>query len=214
MDANNLEDAVELGAWLGRKQAFSGMAGRCSAADAHCLVTLREQKKYKAFGLTWEAFCTERLGISRALADKTIRLFAEFGETYFYLTGLIPMAPQDYRLIAGSVSADGVQNAGERIPIVPQNAAKLSEAVKNLKRQARLALPAPEAKPSGRPSAKPAGKPAADPLWRTVDQLQDAVEGMERLLACGAGKYSVSTLMTVLGGTSERLGRLNRNLRA
>lgn len=205
MDEKNLKEAIELGTWLGRKQAFSNMAGRCSAADAHCVRTLREEKMYKATGLTWEEFCQQRLGISRALADKTIRLLEEFGETYFHLAGLIHVPPDDYRLIAGAVSADGVQHAGESIAIVPQNAVKLAEAVKELRQQARLALPAP---------APAAAKLPADPMWRTVDKLQDAVEEMERLLAGGPGNYNRSTLMTVLGGTSERLGRLNRSLRA
>ena len=32
-----LGQAYELGQWMGRKQAFSGLAGRCSATDAECL---------------------------------------------------------------------------------------------------------------------------------------------------------------------------------
>jgi len=211
MEANNLEDALDLGAWMGRKQAFGGMAGRCSAADAHCLVTLREGKKYRSFGLNWEEFCSQRLGISRAYADKTIRLLEEFGETYFYLTGLVPIAPADYRLIAGSVSADGVEHAGARIPIAPQNAASLAEAVANLKQQARLALPAPAPKPAPAPAA---AKMPEDPVWQAVDRLQDVVAEMERLLADGPGRLNPSVLLTVLGGTSQRLGRLYRNMRA
>jgi len=31
------DDAYQLGAWVGRKQAFAALAGRCSAADAECL---------------------------------------------------------------------------------------------------------------------------------------------------------------------------------
>jgi hypothetical protein len=217
MDAGNLEQALDLGAWIGRKQAFGGMAGRCSAADAHCLATLRETKGYKGFGLTWEEFCSARLGISRAQADRTIRMLEEFGETYFYLTGLVSIAPADYRRIAGAVSADGVEHAGERIPIVPQNAARLAGAVENLKQQARLALPAPE--PAATPAATPAAQPAAaklieDPVWPAIDRLQDVVGELERRLADGPGRLNLSVLMTVLGGTSERLGRLHRNLRA
>jgi hypothetical protein len=206
MDVSNLEDALEMGAWLGRKQAFSGVAGRCSAADAHCLLVLREQKKYKAFGLSWEAFCTERLGISRALADKTIRHFVEFGETYFYLTGLVPMAPEDYRLIAGAVSAEGVEHAGERIAIAPQNAVRLAGAIKNLKQQARLALPAPAAKPA------PANMPTT-PVWRAAQCLRDSIAELEQLLSGGAGQLDRATLQLVLVGSHERLGRLNRGLR-
>ncbi|HUI80868.1 MAG TPA: hypothetical protein VLY24_23240 [Bryobacteraceae bacterium] len=36
--------AFDLGTWLGRKQAFGLMAGKCSAADAECLRNIREQK--------------------------------------------------------------------------------------------------------------------------------------------------------------------------
>jgi len=209
MDAKNLEDALDLGAWLGRKQAFSGMAGRCSAADAHCLLNLREGKTYKTFGLTWEEFCSQRLGVSRSLADKTIRLLEEFGETYFHLTGLVPIAPEEYRRIAGAVSAEGVRHSGEFIPIAPQNAVKLAEAVGNLKQQARRALPAPV------PAPKPAAaKIPVDLVGRTIDQLQDAVEQMERLLAGGPGNYNLSVLLTILGGTAQRLSRLHGNLRA
>lgn len=213
MDDGNLEQALDLGAWIGRKQAFGGVAGRCSAADAHCLATLREGKGYKSFGLTWDEFCSARLGISRAQADRTIRMLEEFGEMYFYLTGLVSITPADYRLIAGSVSADGVEHAGERIPIVPQNAARLAGAVEKLKQQARLAVPAP--KPAAPPAAQPAAaKLIEDPVWPAIDRLQDVVAEIERRLADGPGRLNLSVLMTVLGGTSERLGRLYRNLRA
>jgi len=214
MDATNLEDAVDLGAWLGRKQAFSGMAGRCSAADAHCLLRLREGKKYKAFGLTWDAFCTARLGISRSLADKTIRLLEEFGETYFHLAGLIPIAPEDYRLIAGSVSAEGVEHAGEAIPIAPHNAVKLAEAVGKLRRQARLALAPPAPKPAPQPAAQPEPAAKCDPLCGALDALQDVVEDLERQLAGGVGNHNRAALMTLLSGSVTRLDRLHRNLYA
>jgi len=206
MSETKLEEAFELGEWLGRKQAFSGMAGRCTAADALCILKVRSEKKYKATGLTWDEFCSRHLGISRAQADKTIRLLEEFGETYFYLTGLVPITPQDYRLIAGSVGADGVEHAGERIPIAPQNAVKLAEAVGKLKQQARLALPAPKPEPA-------AAVMPGEQVGRAIDRLQDAVAEMERLLAGGAGNYNLSVLMTVLGGSSQRLSRLNGNLR-
>jgi len=209
MNAGNFDEAIELGAWLGRKQAFNGMAGRCSAADAHCLLSMRREKKYKSFGLTWDDFCSQRLGISRSLADKTIRLLEEFGETYFHLTGLIPIAPDDYRLIAGSVDADAVRHGGEAIAIAPQNAVRLADAVKKLRQQARLALPAPAPAAPAEPAA---ARIPEDPMWPAVGRLQDAVADIERLLANGLGHYNRSALTTVLGGASNRLGHLNREL--
>ena len=52
-----LGQAYELGQWMGRKQAFSGLAGRCSAADAECLRQIRSRKQYRALKLTWRQFC-------------------------------------------------------------------------------------------------------------------------------------------------------------
>jgi hypothetical protein len=37
MENDGMESAVDLGTWLGRRQAFAAVAGRCSAADAECL---------------------------------------------------------------------------------------------------------------------------------------------------------------------------------
>ena len=212
METEKLQEAIELGSWLGRKQAFGGIAGRCSAADALCLLNMRKDKMYQASGLTWEEFCKQRLGICRSLADRTIRLLEEFGEPYFYLNGLTPTSPEEYRRIAGSVGGNGVRYAGELIAIAPQNAVKLAEAVENLKHEARLALPAPAA------DAKPAGvkksKEPKDPLWRATKRLQEAVAEMEQLLADGPGHHDRAVLFTVLGGSVQRLSRLDRNLRS
>ena len=50
------EQDLDLGEWLGRRQAFSMVAGICSAADARSLNEIRENKKYKRLGLTWDDF--------------------------------------------------------------------------------------------------------------------------------------------------------------
>ena len=40
---NRTEDAYKLGTWIGRKQAFSALAGRCSAAVGERLCRARSQ---------------------------------------------------------------------------------------------------------------------------------------------------------------------------
>jgi hypothetical protein len=50
---------LDLGTWLGRKQAFGLMAGKCSAADAECLRNIRENKLYRCLQLNWDNFCRE-----------------------------------------------------------------------------------------------------------------------------------------------------------
>jgi hypothetical protein len=39
------DEVYQLGAWMGRKQAFASLAGRCSAADAECLRQARESNR-------------------------------------------------------------------------------------------------------------------------------------------------------------------------
>src|SRR5215471_21117510 len=85
-----------LGTWVGRRPAFSMVAGSCSAADAKCLQTIR--KENRALGLTWEQLCKEQLGISRSTADQIIR---DFGRVR---RGLFPDGPGD-RHHGGAVSA-------------------------------------------------------------------------------------------------------------
>jgi len=41
------EELMELGTWIGRKQAFATIAGGCSAADAECLRQMRDQRTYR-----------------------------------------------------------------------------------------------------------------------------------------------------------------------
>jgi hypothetical protein len=71
MQEKKIDRAFDLGTWLGRRQAFSVVAGRCSAADAQC-----------------------------------------------------------------------VAHSGETIPIVPENASRLTAAIQDLCRQAETAEPA------------------------------------------------------------------------
>ena len=82
MSDNQTEDSVDLGKWLGRREAFSQIAGRCSAADAKCLRALRTSKIYKKMGLTWEETCKQKVGICRKVADRIIRDLDEFGDDY------------------------------------------------------------------------------------------------------------------------------------
>jgi hypothetical protein len=60
------QDAIfDVAAWVGRKQAFAALAGRCSAADAECLRQVRDQRQYRTLNVNWEQFCKRRAGILR-----------------------------------------------------------------------------------------------------------------------------------------------------
>jgi len=186
MENKSIEEAVGLGTWLGRKQAFAALAGRCSAADAECLRQMREQKAYVALGMNWEKFCKERVGMSRAAADRLIRQLEEFGPKYFELAAVTRIAPEQYRQIAASVTDRGVVCGGDTIEICGENAPRLAEAIESL------------SQPSAAPPCTPAPAQPAGELVRTWVRarkaLAGAIEVYERALTLATAEHDRASL--------------------
>jgi hypothetical protein len=131
----------DLGNWLGRRQAFSMMAGRASAADIECLRTIRDQRLYKAKAQRWSDFCSQYVGASRPQVDRLIRYLEEFGPNYFELTNVTRISPETYKLIAPHVCAEGIQLDGKTIPLAQENGAAVAAAVAELRRRAEPPRP-------------------------------------------------------------------------
>jgi hypothetical protein len=144
MDNNNKEQSTDglyqLGQWMGRKQAFSLVAGATAAADVECLRQIRERKLYVAKGVDWTEFCKQHAGITRSYADRLIRHLEDFGPNYFNLSQIVRISADVYRKIAPAVSDEGIALGDETIAICPENSEKLVEAVNEL----RAAIPAKE----------------------------------------------------------------------
>jgi hypothetical protein len=206
MDAITIDELIDLGTWIGRKQAFGTMAGRCSAADAACLMKLKEEKKNLAVGLSWQEFCPKYLGISRSQADRIIHNFVEFGESFFLLNSLVPITAKDYRVIEGSIGPDGLRMANELIPFEPQQSTRLIEAVDALKQQARPALPAPQPGPEEQRNA------AADTavIWQSVEHVKDSINDLEGALSRGPGDIEPVELALAIGKLNLKIGNLDR----
>jgi hypothetical protein len=137
-------EVLELGFALGQSHTFGLVAGRCSAAQAHGIRKLREEKLFKQCCEKWEDFCPNYLNMSRAEADRIVRLLDEFGPSYFELSQVIRISAETFRAIAPAVS-DGVLNhKGEAIPINGENSRKVAAAVAEI----RSALPKKSAKSS------------------------------------------------------------------
>ena len=68
-----IDEVFDVGTWVGRKQAFALVAGRCSAADAEILFEIREKKLFRTIEPTWEDFCLKRLGMTRSYVDRVMR---------------------------------------------------------------------------------------------------------------------------------------------
>ena len=133
------ESVFQLGAWIGRGQAFGMIAVKCSAAQAQCLKNIRESRSFELLGLSWEDFCTAHAGITRSYADRLIRQLEEFGENYFRLSQLTQISPEAYRQIEAAVSDEGLEFEGETIPLDAAHAPRIRRAVAALRRQLRTA---------------------------------------------------------------------------
>jgi hypothetical protein len=162
---------IDLGTCLGRRQAFALVAGRCSAADAECLRTIREKKLYRALKVTWQEFCRKQAGVSRSTADQLIRYLEEFGPTYFHLAGITRITAYTYRRIAPAVSENGLDCGGELIPFDAKNAGRLTAAVEELRSRIN---PAPEAAPTGRQDHGPHLKEAKRALAAAIEEMKQS----------------------------------------
>ena len=201
-DNHKIDDVFDLGTWMGRKQAFAAVAGRCSAADAECLRTIRQKKLYRARGVTWQQFCTQYAGISRALADNLIRRLEEFGPAYFHVAEVAKITPQQYRLIAPAVSEAGVQFGEECIAFSPENAPRIAAAVEQLRTLAGQQAKAPSKAPS---KAMDEGALTFAQARKHLAETLAELEGVSRLEMDAVDRQA---LRAVLDAAVERLGRL------
>jgi len=157
---------LELGVALGQSHTFGLVAGRCSAAQAHGIRRLREEKLFKQCCERWEDFCPNYLNMSRAEADRIVRLLDEFGPSYFELSQLIRISAETFRAIAPAVSDGVLHHKGEAIPINAENARKVAAAVVEI----RSALPKAKEVP-----------PEPDMLKRVQTAAQRCAESLSEL---------------------------------
>jgi hypothetical protein len=129
MDANHFQ----LGAWLGRRHAFSGLAGQSLAAEAHCLRHIRTARLYLAQSSNWPDFCTAVIGVSRAQVDRSIQFLDEFGDAYFNLNEFIRVSPRTYRALAPNLTPQGLVYEGNLIPLDTSHAPQIAAAVAALR---------------------------------------------------------------------------------
>lgn len=135
--------AVNLGRWLGRREAFGLIAGRCSAAEAESLRRIRDERSYLQVAKTWAEFCERRLGIHPRKVQRTLRLLDEFGPSYFHVAQMAHVTPDEYRAIARHVSEEGVRLDGAVVALLPENTEQVSAAVAELIERERPAKAAP-----------------------------------------------------------------------
>jgi hypothetical protein len=190
-------ESLELGTWIGRRQAFGMIAGKCSAADVECLRVIRDKKLYRSVGLDWDEFCYRHTGISRRYADQLIRQLEELGPAYFHLGEVMRISPRNFRLIASAVSDGALEHQGESIPIRPENVARLREAIEDMQKQAG----APE--------------PAKEPSLESVErQLHRCLAVIEARLAANPDFAECQRIQSLMSAGADRLVAISKVLAA
>jgi hypothetical protein len=142
----------ELDQLIGERRAFSRVSDSCSAADASLLRRIRDGRLYAAKGVNWDEFCPRYLDISKTEANRIIRRFEEFGESYFDLSRIVRISPESYRAIAPAIKDKTIEWNGERISLAPENAQRVHAAVTALRQEAGVK----RLKPAKLPQTPPA----------------------------------------------------------
>ncbi|HXB73335.1 MAG TPA: hypothetical protein VNY05_34170 [Candidatus Acidoferrales bacterium] len=124
-----------LGRWMGRREAFGLVAGRCAAADIETLRQIREQKLYKQKRPSWAACCTLDLHVARRSVDREIGYLEEFGPEFFHIRQMAHIAAKEYRSIASHITPEGVHLNGTTVPLLPENSQSVTAAVTELLKQ-------------------------------------------------------------------------------
>lgn len=189
---------LHLGTLLGRRQAFSIIAARCTAADAAALRDIRDARAYRSRSASFEEFCSKHLGISERHANRLIHYLKDFGPEYFELAQLTGISAAEYRAIAPAVKDQAVHCGGETIALLPENTEKLTAAVAQL----RTAAARPE-----RP--QPSFERRLALLERQAAAL---VAACRALLPAATETPQRARLASLLGATHLSLQQLERDL--
>jgi hypothetical protein len=147
-------------------------------------------------GLTWEEFCKDYAGISRQHAENLIRQYAEFGDAYFRLSEIARVSPKTFQRIARHVvadnGADSLEIDGQKLPLIPENAAKIRAAIHSLRNQVRHP-PVPPRPPAGVIELQIRLDALSADLGKAIAALNHAAPSdAERAALCGLAAYAMN----------------------
>jgi hypothetical protein len=192
--ANGIDTDLTLGRMLGRREAFAAVAGRCTAAEAIQLRQMRDDKVYRKTARSWNEFCQTQLHMSRSNANRIIGLLEEFGPQYFTVAQLTRISPETYREIAPAIREGALHARGEAITLLPENAAKVSAAVAEL-RKASVEKPAP-----------PSATQSLEMIERRSQELVESMEAAARTWADTRDRTLLCSVYTRTRSAIVRIG--------
>ena len=135
----NVTRCVDFGILVGRSQALGVIANQSAALQAQTLRDIWESGDYKLLGYTWDEFCKVCVGLSRQRVEGIIHNLEEFGVTFSQLNEIIAVSPAMYRKLQPKIQDDTIDINGQAVPILPENAVLIREAVNRLRAELRSA---------------------------------------------------------------------------
>ena len=189
-----MSDVLTLGRLLGRREAFSIIAARCSAADAAHLKQIRQEKNYLDCK-DWDEFCGRHLHMSKESANRVIRLLETYGPQYFEVAQLTRISPETYRAIEPAIKDGALHTESEAIALIPENADKVAAAVAALRKK--------EPKPA------PVAPPPVDRFTALQTQTQELLDEFTRL---SSQYHDRPRLASAIGSLRLRLELIQRRL--
>ena len=117
--------AKDIGFQIGKTQAISDFNCQSKIELVATLSRARQiRNRKKTLGLCWTEICSE-LAINRRQADRWVRLYNEFGPSYFHISHIIRISPANYRSIAPFIDGDTILIGGENVAINAENATRI-----------------------------------------------------------------------------------------
>jgi hypothetical protein len=206
-----MTDDLTLGRLLGRREAFSTLAARCSAAEAAQLKSIRDSKAFLNHAKDWREFCTSVLHISDDKANRLISLLERFGSAYFKIAQLTRISPETYRLIAPSIRGEAICHDGEIIPLTVENSQRVAAAVADLRKAAAPLLLPPSETPALPPVPETAAEPAPMEIINALEkECYDMCRRLEGVIALRL-EYR-EQLRAVVCGVRDRFNYLELTL--
>lgn len=132
-------NTVSVERWLGRREAFGLVAGRCSAADVECLRQIRDNKLYLENSKNWDEFCRVHLRTSRRKIDTALGQLERHGRTFFHATQMLRLTEAEFCAIKEHLTEEGAMLDGDLVAWTPENGPRIAEGLAKLR-----AIAAPE----------------------------------------------------------------------
>ena len=125
-------EGFQLCQWLGRREAFSLIAGRCSAAEIEIVRKIRDAKLYEDLNCNWDECCARYLHASRRSVERELGYLRKFGPAFFTVRQLTHITVKEYQSIAAHITEQGVNLDGTVIALHSGNSDQVSAAVKEI----------------------------------------------------------------------------------